>query len=72
MPLDTEDELGATPLTGMPGQPNKPGRRSAGMGSVLGGDGSIGDDAFRDSVIIVLAAWAVLFFLAYSLRHHNH
>jgi hypothetical protein len=34
-------------------------------------DGTIGSDAFRDGVVIVLIAWAVLFLLPYSLRHHN-
>ncbi len=30
-----------------------------------------GDRAVRDALIIVGIAWAVLFFLAFSLRSHN-
>jgi len=69
MPLASENDPGAANLLGMPGNPNPTGRRSKST-SVLSGDGSIGDAAFRDAVIIVLAAWAVLFFLAFSLRRH--
>lgn len=35
------------------------------------GKGSIGDKALMDSIVIVAFAWALLVFLAYSLRHHN-
>ncbi len=35
------------------------------------GKGSIGDKALMDSLIIVIGAWILLAFLAYSLRHHN-
>lgn len=36
-----------------------------------GEPGSLGDTAFKDAVIIVVAAWAVLVVLAYTLRNHN-
>jgi hypothetical protein len=35
------------------------------------GKGSIGDVGLNDAMIIVVIAWLVLLFLAYSLRHHN-
>lgn len=38
---------------------------------VAGDKGSPGDRAFMDAVLIVGIAWAVLFFLAWSLRSHN-
>lgn len=31
---------------------------------------SIGDMATRDAIIVVALAWAALFLLHYSLRHH--
>lgn len=36
-----------------------------------GDKGSMGDQALMDSLIIVGAAWLVLFFLMFSLRRHN-
>lgn len=36
-----------------------------------GGPGTTGDEAFKDAVFIVVAAWAVLFFLVFSLRAHS-
>jgi hypothetical protein len=33
--------------------------------------GSLGEQATRDSVMMVVAAWSLLFLLAYSLRTHN-
>lgn len=36
-----------------------------------GDKGTMGDMAVMDAVIIVGAAWLVLFFLAFSLRRHN-
>jgi hypothetical protein len=33
--------------------------------------GSIGDQALMDALIIVMAAWGILFLLTFSLRHHN-
>jgi len=33
--------------------------------------GSIGDKALMDAIIIVLAAWVILFFLGFSLRSHT-
>lgn len=31
----------------------------------------VGSDAFNKAVIIVVAAWVLLFALSWSLRHHN-
>ncbi len=36
-----------------------------------GSKGSTGDKALMDAVMIVVAAWALLFFLGFSLRSHN-
>jgi hypothetical protein len=36
-----------------------------------GSKGSVGDVAVMDAIALVVAAWLVLFLLAYSLRHHN-
>ena len=33
--------------------------------------GSVGDQALMDALMIVIAAWAILFLLTFSLRHHN-
>lgn len=38
---------------------------------VAGDKGSPGDRALMDAIIMVVVAWAVLFFLAWSLRSHN-
>lgn len=36
-----------------------------------GGPGTTGDEAFKDAIFIVVAAWAILFFLTFSLRTHS-
>lgn len=36
-----------------------------------GGPGTTGDEAFKDAIFIVCAAWAILFFLTFSLRGHS-
>lgn len=36
-----------------------------------GSKGSVGDVALMDAIAIVIAAWLILFLLAFSLRHHN-
>jgi hypothetical protein len=42
------------------------------VGPVLAGDkGTPGDRALMDAIAIVVAAWLVLFLIAYSLRKHN-
>jgi hypothetical protein len=42
------------------------------VGPTKSGDkGTPGDMAVMDAVIIVGAAWLILFFLAFSLRRHN-
>lgn len=33
---------------------------------------TVGGVALNDAALLVLGCWALLFFLAYSLRHHNH
>lgn len=65
MPTGTESEKIA-PLVGTKDNPaREPRKRPA------SGKGSIGDTAFMDSVVIVGIAWALLFFLYFSLRNHN-
>lgn len=61
MPFATEDERQGKPITvsrTMVGPKN------------AGSKGSVGDVAVMDAICIVVAAWLVLFFLAYSLRRH--
>lgn len=42
------------------------------VGPKTAGDkGSVGDMAVMDAVMIVGAAWLILFLLAFSLRRHN-
>jgi len=62
MPVKTEETRGAPAIAGG----RDPERRSK-----SGQKGSAGDVAFNAAVMIVVVAWAVLFFLAFSLRHHN-
>lgn len=65
--LATEPESTSPPLAGTaPGSAREPKRKPA-----PGERGSIGDKAVIDGLVIVVAAWTILFFLAYSLRHHN-
>lgn len=65
MPSATETEK-VVPLVGTKGNPaREPSKRPA------TGKGGIGDTAFMDSVIIVVAAWVVLLFLMFSLRNSN-
>jgi len=66
MPLLSEPETGAPPLAGTKGNPAHDPKRKDKESK-----GSIGDKALMDAIIIVVAAWALLLFLAYSLRHHN-
>jgi hypothetical protein len=37
-----------------------------------GDKGTVGDTALMDAIAIVVAAWLILFFLAFTLRNHNH
>lgn len=61
-----EAEPGAPPLAGTKGNPaHDPTRKDK------EGKGSIGDKALMDAVVMVVLAWLLLAFLAYSLRHHN-
>jgi len=53
-------------LKGMPSNPARDPKSKSKTGK-----GSIGDTALRDALMIVVAAWLILLFLAYSLRHHN-
>lgn len=54
-----------------PGSPNLMVSREPVGPRKAGERGSLGDQAVMDAVMIVAAAWFVLFFLAYSLRSHN-
>jgi hypothetical protein len=36
-----------------------------------GEPGSLGSQAFNDSLVLVIAAWAIMFLLTFSLRNHN-
>jgi hypothetical protein len=60
--MATEDERlgGDLKVTREPKGPKRTGDR-----------GTVGDQALMDALIIVLVAWAVIFFLAFSLRRHN-
>lgn len=50
------------------GMPDNPGRDPKVMAK--NGRGSIGDTAFMDGIIIIAVAWALVLFLAWSLRSH--
>jgi len=68
MSVQTESDQGAPILNGTANS-NKPKRR---VGNPLSSTENIGEDALRDGIILVLFAWLFLFFLAWSLRHHNN
>lgn len=55
-----------TVLKGMPGNPGRDPKAKDKTGK-----GSIGDVALKDAIILVVAAWLVILFLAYTLRNHN-
>lgn len=63
----TDTDTGGPPLAGT--QQN--GARDPKRKTPPGSQGSLGDKAFMDSLLIVVVAWVVLLFLALSLRHHN-
>ena len=62
MPMATEDNRQGRAITGVrePVGPKK-----------AGSPGTMGDQALRDALIMVLIAWAILFALAFTLRRHN-
>ena len=62
MSFGTEDERVGNPLV-VSRKPKAPKNSKS--------KGSVGDVALMDSLIIIGAAWLVLFFLYGSLRHHN-
>lgn len=62
MPFGTEDERQGRAITTT--------REPVGPKNA-GSKGSLGDVALMDAIAIVVAAWAVLFLLAFSLRRHN-
>lgn len=62
MPFGTEDERQGRAITVT--------REPAGPKNA-GSKGSLGDVALMDAIAIVVAAWVVLFLLAFSLRRHN-
>lgn len=61
MPMATETEPRVDLVTSR--EPKGPKR--------AGDKGTMGDFAFQDALLIVIIAWAVLFFLAFSLRSSN-
>lgn len=63
MAMVTEDERVGKPVTTS--------REPVGPKNA-GSKGSAGDTALMDAVMIVVAAWVILFFLAFSLRKHNN
>ena len=62
MPMATEEDRQSRPgvFTREPVGPKNAGSK-----------GSVGDVALKDALIIVGIAWAIVFMLAFSLRHHN-
>lgn len=62
MPMGVEDQFVGKPITTT--------REPVGPKNAAS-KGSIGDQALMDALIIVIAAWVVLFLLTFSLRHHN-
>jgi hypothetical protein len=62
MPFGTEDERMGTPI--------KTSREPVGPKNA-GSKGSLGDVALMDAIAIVVAAWLILFVLAFSLRRHT-
>ena len=62
MPFGTEPERMGTSAT-FTNEPKGP--------KTAGSAGSVGDQALMDAIGIVVAAWIVLFLIAFSLRRHN-
>lgn len=62
MPMATEDSRVGNPLVTS--------REPVGPKNAKS-KGSVGDQALMDSLIIIGAAWLVLFMLMFSLRRHN-
>ena len=62
MPFGTEEERVGQPLV-TSREPKGPKNAKS--------KGSVGDVALMDSLIIIGAAWLILFLLYGSLRHHN-
>lgn len=60
--MQTEAESKTSPLT-LTREPKAP-KRS-------GDPGSLGDQALKDAITVILVGWALLFLLAFSLRKHN-
>jgi hypothetical protein len=60
--IQTEIADKSSPLT-LTREPKAPKR--------AGDPGSLGDQALKDAVIIILACWVLLFLLAFSLRKYN-
>ena len=65
----TEDSPGSPFLAGSAATPQEPKKR---IGNPFRSGENVGEDALRDGLILVLFAWAFLFFLTWSLRHHNN
>lgn len=63
MPINEEAEKGR-PNLATSREPVSPVKKNA-------ANKSVGEQALMDAVIIVIAAWLVVFFLAFTLRTHN-
>lgn len=62
MPLVSEDERVGNPIV-TAREPKGPSKST--------GPGSMGDEAFKDAVAVLIVAWALLFLLYFSVRKHN-
>jgi hypothetical protein len=63
MPIGDDDSRSEAPLLNTSREPK---RRAA-----AGEPGNIGQTALMDALILVGVAWLLVFFFAFSLRHHN-
>lgn len=64
MPIHKDDEAGQSARITVSREPKGPANASNGAAT-------LGDQAFRDAVMIVVGAWIVVLFLVWSLRSSN-
>lgn len=69
MPMLKDAGQVSPPLVGTPANPARDPSVTARAGK--DGQGSIGDRALMDSVILIGVAWVLLLMLFWSLRNHN-
>lgn len=62
-PIATDDSRQSPPVLATSKEPRVP--------SSKGGNGTVGDQALMDAIILIVACWVLIFFLALSLRSHN-